>query len=71
MLAMSSAAESACIGGVHYTYMTITGTFMAANSISTLCEEVNISEILPKLLGTTAVNLPGCILKVFHILIDV
>jgi hypothetical protein len=39
------------------------GTFLAANTIATVAEEWRFRDTYPKLIGTTSVNLPGCIWK--------
>eukprot|EP00904_Undaria_pinnatifida_P011316 jgi/Undpi1/7314/HiC_scaffold_22.g09787.m1 len=38
-------------------------TYLAANAISTLADEIHRSDALPKFLGTTAINMPGSIAK--------
>eukprot|EP00164_Ancoracysta_twista_P017532 GFYU01029908.1.p1 GENE.GFYU01029908.1~~GFYU01029908.1.p1 ORF type:complete len:266 (+),score=59.82 GFYU01029908.1:37-834(+) len=39
------------------------GTYAAANSASSVCDNMNTSDTIPKFMATTAVNLPGCIYK--------
>ncbi|CAM9644121.1 unnamed protein product, partial [Hapterophycus canaliculatus] len=38
-------------------------TYLAANAISTMADEMSRSDTMPKFLGTTAINMPGSIAK--------
>jgi hypothetical protein len=48
---------------VWWVWMLYAGTFLAANTIATVAEEWRFRDTYPKLIGTTSVNLPGCIWK--------
>lgn len=48
---------------VRWVWALYAGTYMAANLIGTLAEARGVDDSVPKLLGTTAVNMPACIAK--------